>query len=57
MYKLIFSLLLLTGILSACGSDELTIPKPPTFLNVNLPAHTYMQYQTDCPYSFDIPKI
>jgi gliding motility-associated lipoprotein GldD len=57
MYKLIYSLILLTGIITSCGSDELSIPKPPAFLLVNLPEHSYIHYQTDCPYSFDIPKI
>ena len=57
MKKTISSLTLLLGILTSCGSDELTIPKPPTFLNVSLPAHNYLHYSPDCPYSFDIPSI
>ncbi len=57
MKKTIFSLAILLGVLSSCGSDELTIPKPPTFLNVALPAHIYKHYSPDCPYSFDIPTI
>jgi gliding motility-associated lipoprotein GldD len=57
MKKIFFSLLILTSILASCGSDELTIPKPPTFLNVALPEHKYLHYAPDCPYSFDIPTI
>ena len=57
MKKTIFSFTILLGILTSCGSDELTIPKPPTFLNIALPAHIYKHYSPDCPYSFDIPTI
>ena len=57
MKKRIFSFIFLGGILASCGSNELTIPKPPTFLNVALPEHNYLHYSPDCPYSFDIPTI
>ncbi len=57
MKKRIFSFIFLSGILASCSSDELTIPKPPTFLNVQLPEHSYINYSPDCPYSFDIPSI
>lgn len=57
MKKFLIGCSLLSGILSSCGSEELPIPKPPTYLNVNLPEHTYLKYQSDCPYTFDIPTI
>lgn len=57
MKKTIFCFAILLGILTSCGSDEITIPKPPTFLDVALPAHKYKKYTPDCPYSFDIPTI
>ena len=57
MKKRIFSFIFLSGILASCSSDELTIPKPPTFLNVHLPQHSYIHYSPDCPYSFDIPSM
>ena len=57
MNKLLITLTLLTSILSSCGSDEIPIPKPPTYLDINLPEHSYINYAPACPYSFDIPKI
>ena len=57
MKQTILGLLTLSGIISSCGSNELTIPKPPTYLDVNLPEHSYINYSPDCPYSFDIPSI
>jgi gliding motility-associated lipoprotein GldD len=57
MKKSLVVLTLLSGIISSCGSDELPIPKPPTYLNVNLPEHTYTSYRSECPYVFDIPTI
>ncbi len=42
---------------AACGSDEMPIPKPPTFLNIELPEHAYKKYNTSCPYEFDISTL
>lgn len=57
MKKSFLGLFILVGIITSCGSDELAIPKPPTYLDVNLPEHKYVHYTPDCPYSFDIPAI
>jgi gliding motility-associated lipoprotein GldD len=43
--------------LSACGNPEISIPKPPTYLRLELPEHTYQSYISNCNYSFDVAKI
>lgn len=48
--------LILVIILVSCGGNEILIPKPPTYLRLNLPKHEYVTYDGDCPYSFDISK-
>lgn len=49
-------LVYLIFILSACGSD-LTIPKPPTYLRMDLPEHSYKTYKSTCGYQFDAATI
>lgn len=50
---------IITGalLLTSCGGDEMPIPKPPTFLNIELPAHSYKKYFASCPYEFDISTL
>ena len=55
MKKLISALLLLT-ILISCG-EETFIPKPPTYLRLELPDHKYMTYEDDCPYILTVPEL
>lgn len=57
MKKSFLGLFIIGSFLTSCGSDEIPIPKPPTYLDVNLPEHKYIHYSPDCPYSFDIPSI
>lgn len=48
---------LLGSFVVACG-DELLIPKPPTYLRLNLPEHTYENFQdSNCNFSFDIASL
>ncbi|HIP31164.1 MAG TPA: hypothetical protein EYG86_00235 [Crocinitomicaceae bacterium] len=49
----IFSFLFL---FSSC-KDENYIPKPPTYLRLELPNHSYKSYTDDCPYELSIPEI
>ena len=38
--------------------EETYVPKPPTYLRLELPNHEYDQYKDeDCPYSFSIQKL
>jgi gliding motility-associated lipoprotein GldD len=50
-----FIILLLT--LSACSSDKIPVPKPPTYLRLELPDHQYSTYNGNCGYSFQSAKI
>lgn len=50
------ALLILVTILVSCGGNELLIPKPPTYLRLNLPKHEYVTYSSKCPYTFEISK-
>lgn len=49
MNKLIY-LFLFVFLLSACD-ESAPVPKPPTYLKLDLPKHSYRQVQSDCPYS------
>jgi len=49
----LFAILLMTG----CVSDPLLVPKPPTYLRLELPDHSYSGYKSNCGYSFDASKI
>ena len=40
----------------SCGGNTILIPKPPTYLRMNLPKHSYSVYSDGCPYSFEIAK-
>ncbi|NRA12167.1 MAG: hypothetical protein HRT57_09460 [Crocinitomicaceae bacterium] len=44
-------------VLSSCGDEEINIPKPPAYLRLELPDHTYTKYVDSCQYSFDLPSI
>lgn len=43
-------------LLFSCKS-ELTIPKPPTYLRMDLPEHSYVKYKSSCGYEFDASSI
>jgi gliding motility-associated lipoprotein GldD len=49
--------LIIALLLTACSGEEIAIPKPPTYLRLELPDHSYMKYKSNCGYSFDAPKI
>lgn len=56
MYLKIIGILLLAGLFS-CSSEN-TVPKPPTYLRLDLPEHSYKKYKDENGhYSFEIPKI
>jgi len=42
-------------LLFSCG-NEITIPKPPTYLRLNLPDHRYTLFSESCPYEFEASK-
>ena len=45
---------MLVLLLSSCGGNELMIPKPPTYLRSEFPAHTYSPIPAGNPYSFEL---
>ena len=50
-------ILLVALLFSVLGcKDEINIPKPPTYLRLELPEHSYKNYSDDCLYSFDVAK-
>ena len=53
--KIITILFLLTFLFSC--KDELYIPKPPTYLRLELPGHKYSSYTDDCPYVLPVSEI
>lgn len=57
MMKLIFGLLSAVFIISSCTQNEILIPKPPTYLRLELPEHTYTQFKDECPYTFEISSL
>jgi gliding motility-associated lipoprotein GldD len=48
---------MLAGLLLSCGDSDNFIPKPPTYLKLDLPETKYVQFSDECPYSFEIPSI
>ena len=49
-------LLLLLVTLVSCG-EEVFIPKPPTYLRLELPEHVYKTHNDDCPYELSLPEL
>lgn len=41
----------------SCTEEPILIPKPPTYLRLELPDHSYSKYSEDCPYSFEISNL
>lgn len=54
--RLIAPFILLIGVFSAC-SDENPVPKPSTYLRMNLPEHSYRLFKSDCPYSMKLSNL
>jgi gliding motility-associated lipoprotein GldD len=38
--------------MTACQGEEMIVPKPPTYLRLDLPNHTYTRYESNCGYAF-----
>ena len=54
--KMKYLILLSFSLVFLLAKKNYTIPKPPTYLRLELPEHTYRNYQDDCPYEFSIAK-
>lgn len=55
--KVVFILLLTGLLLGSCSGNEILIPKPPTYLRLELPEHEYTTFDDACPYSFEASKL
>lgn len=53
----ILVVLLLLNLMFSCGDSTMYIPKPPTYLKLELPEHKYDLYKSDCPYIFELSKM
>ena len=54
--RLIAPFVVLLVIFTAC-SDENPVPKPSTYLRMNLPEHSYRLFKSDCPYSMKLSNL
>ena len=54
--KKITILSLLFTVLFSCSDNDISIPKPPSYLRMNLPDHDYVKFNDRCPYSFETSK-
>lgn len=43
------------AVMFACGTDDNLVPKPPTYLRLDLPDHTYEKVE-NCGFNYDISK-
>lgn len=41
----------------SCSTNEISIPKPPTYLRLDLPNHKYITINDDCNYTFQLSKL
>jgi len=53
----LFIVLSLMISLASCGGNDILVPKPPTYLRLELPEHSYQLYNESCPYSFEASKM
>jgi gliding motility-associated lipoprotein GldD len=53
--KISYILVILTAFLISC-EDRNYVPKPPTYLKINLPERSYDNYNDDCNFSFNKPN-
>lgn len=55
MKVLFFTLCIL--VLTACDNSDNFIPKPPTYLRLDIPKYSYVKFSDDCPYSFEVSDL
>ncbi|MBI1838643.1 MAG: hypothetical protein HYR91_15365 [Flavobacteriia bacterium] len=55
--KTLVCLFLIFIIVLSCGNEVINIPKPPTYLRLDLPKHEYIHFTDHCDYTFDISKL
>jgi gliding motility-associated lipoprotein GldD len=56
MHKFFLLGLITASLLTSCeDNDNIGIPKPRGYFRINFPEKKYVQYDADCPFSFEIP--
>ncbi len=55
MSKFILLSLSILILFSSCGGNETFIPKPPTYLRIDLPERNYAEFDDSCAFKFEIP--
>lgn len=50
------SIIVLFLLLQSC-EEEINIPKPPTYLRLEIPDHSYSVFDDPCPYRFEISNL
>jgi gliding motility-associated lipoprotein GldD len=53
----IISVIALSFLIFGCSGDENLIPKPPTYLRLQIPESKAVFYDDSCPYRFELPSI
>ena len=43
-------------LLHSCSEDDATAPKPRAYFRLTFPEKKYVKYDSDCPFTFDIPE-
>ena len=56
MIVIVFNILFIGLMMLNSCSEKVYIPKPSTYLRVEMPKHEYQLYDNDCPYTFQISK-
>ena len=54
MKQVLVALTLFIALVSC--EEKITIPKPPTYLRLELPDHSYTAYEDECPYILPVSK-
>jgi hypothetical protein len=49
-------LLFLLTLIQSCGGDDLMVPKPPTYLRMDLPDHAYQKVNSTCGFELELSK-
>ena len=56
MNSKLFAILTFTALIVSCGSDEVEYyPKPMGYLRLDFPERNFTTYESDCPYTFEVP--
>ena len=57
MTKFLKALLFILPIVLASCTDPAPVPKPPTYLKLDFPEHSYHEIEGDCPYTLKLSNI